>query len=98
MKMITLFLPERYIEYVDALVSGGLYPNRSEALRTGTWRLIMESVKLLKVYNDHAHQAAGIASQKSGKAPAEPFEDVLTGLEMLDDADIERAIDAIPSP
>ena len=48
MKMITLFLPEKYLEMLDHLVTSNLYPNRSEALRVATWKFISESVSLLK--------------------------------------------------
>jgi len=34
MKMITLHLPELYIQALDDLVKEGYYPNRSEAIRT----------------------------------------------------------------
>lgn len=47
MKMITLFLPEKYIEIVDMLVANNLYPNRSEALRTATWDMINKSIHVL---------------------------------------------------
>jgi len=33
MRLITLFLPDSYIETLDSLVEGKLYPNRSEAIR-----------------------------------------------------------------
>ncbi len=48
MKMITLFLPEKYLEMLDTLVASNLYPNRSEALRMATWKFLHESVAMLK--------------------------------------------------
>ncbi len=48
MKMITLFLPEKYLEMLDTLVAANMYPNRSEALRMATWKFLHESVNLLK--------------------------------------------------
>jgi Arc/MetJ-type ribon-helix-helix transcriptional regulator len=33
MKLITLYVPEKYLSMVDALVKRGLYPNRAEAIR-----------------------------------------------------------------
>nr|MDO8084111.1 ribbon-helix-helix domain-containing protein [Candidatus Sigynarchaeum springense] len=48
MKMITLFLPEKYLEMLDTLVAANLYPNRSEALRMATWKFLHESVAMLK--------------------------------------------------
>jgi len=48
MKMITLFLPEKYLEMLDTLVAENLYPNRSEALRIATFKFLHESVAMLK--------------------------------------------------
>ncbi|MHA1697305.1 MAG: ribbon-helix-helix domain-containing protein [Promethearchaeota archaeon] len=48
MKMITLFLPESYIEILDLLVARGLYPNRSEALRMAAWRFMEEGIRMLQ--------------------------------------------------
>ncbi len=48
MKMITLFLPEKYLEMLDTLVASNLYPNRSEALRMATWKFLHESVAMLR--------------------------------------------------
>ena len=33
MKLMTLHLPEKWVQKVDTLVEKGIYPNRSEALR-----------------------------------------------------------------
>lgn len=33
MKLVTLYLPERYIKTLDQLVTEGFYPNRAEAIR-----------------------------------------------------------------
>jgi Arc/MetJ-type ribon-helix-helix transcriptional regulator len=33
MKLITLYLPEPYIQALDQLVNGKYYPNRAEAIR-----------------------------------------------------------------
>ena len=46
--MITLFLPEKYLEMLDTLVAENLYPNRSEALRIATFKFLHESVDMLK--------------------------------------------------
>ncbi len=46
--MITLFLPEKYLEMLDTLVASNLYPNRSEALRMATWKFLHESVAMLR--------------------------------------------------
>ena len=52
MRMITLFLPEKYLEMLDSLVASNMYPNRSEALRMAAWKFIHESVSMLKASND----------------------------------------------
>jgi len=46
-RMVTLYLPELYIETLDRLVTEGLYPHRAEAIRvairdllnTEAWRV-----------------------------------------------------------
>jgi len=40
MKLITLYLPTKYIESLDQLVAEGFYPNRSEAIRLAVRDLI----------------------------------------------------------
>ena len=51
MKLISLNLPESYLEVLEILVADGKFPNRSEAIRVGirdlikTEYLIEESVK-----------------------------------------------------
>lgn len=52
MKMITLYLPEPYIEALDKLVSEKYYPNRAEAIRNAILDMIREELwsrKSLKV-------------------------------------------------
>ena len=40
MRMITLHLPEPYIQALDQLVDGKYYPNRAEAIRTAVRDLL----------------------------------------------------------
>ena len=40
MKLITLYLPEPYIEALDQLVNEKFYPNRAEAIRVAIRDLI----------------------------------------------------------
>lgn len=40
MKIISLKVPERYIEYLDKLVETGKYSSRSEAIRAAIFELI----------------------------------------------------------
>lgn len=47
MKMITINLPEKYVEVLDAMVEKGLYPNRSEAIRMATYIFVKQNVDVL---------------------------------------------------
>jgi antitoxin ParD1/3/4 len=49
MKMITLYLPEPYIEALNQLVSEKFYPNRAEAIRVAIRDLISDEVWRRKV-------------------------------------------------
>jgi antitoxin ParD1/3/4 len=40
MKVVTVHLPEAYVEAIDELVKRGLYPNRAEAIRMAVRDLI----------------------------------------------------------
>lgn len=42
MKVVTVHLPEAYIEAIDQLVKRRLYPNRAEAIRMAIRDFIME--------------------------------------------------------
>ncbi len=44
MKLITLHLPEPYLEALDRLVNEKLYPNRAEAIRAAVRDLIESEV------------------------------------------------------
>lgn len=44
MKLITLYLPEPYIEALDQLVNEKLYPNRAEAIRVAIRDLINNEI------------------------------------------------------
>lgn len=44
MKMLTVFIPEKYIESLDLLVIEELYPNRSEAIRSAIRDLIRNEI------------------------------------------------------
>lgn len=44
MKMITLYLPEPYIEALNQLVDEKFYPNRAEAIRVAIRDLISDEV------------------------------------------------------
>ncbi|MEM2104285.1 MAG: ribbon-helix-helix domain-containing protein [Candidatus Bathyarchaeia archaeon] len=44
MKLITLYLPEPYIEALDQLVNERFYPNRAEAIRVAIRDLINNEI------------------------------------------------------
>ena len=64
MRLITLYLPETYIQRLDQLVTAQLFPNRSEAIRVAVRDLLVSEPKLaaaiaeLKAENDKRDHAA----------------------------------------
>lgn len=44
--MITLFVPEKYLEAIENLISSNHFPNRSEAIRSAIRDLIIKEYKL----------------------------------------------------
>jgi len=46
MKLITLYLPEKYIQQLDLLVERKLYPNRAEAIRFAVRDLLLNESSL----------------------------------------------------
>ena len=44
MKMLTVYIPEKYLETLDLLVYEKLFPNRSEAIRTAIRDLIQKEI------------------------------------------------------
>jgi antitoxin ParD1/3/4 len=47
MKMLTVFIPEKYLEYLDLMVLEDCFPNRSEAIRIAI-RDLIRNEKILK--------------------------------------------------
>ena len=47
MKLITLHIPQKFIEALDELVAKGWYPNRSEAIRVAIRDFLREMRKFL---------------------------------------------------
>ncbi|MHA1473944.1 MAG: ribbon-helix-helix domain-containing protein [Promethearchaeota archaeon] len=46
MRMLSVFIPESYIESLDILVAEEIFPNRSEAIRSGIRDLIRNEMLL----------------------------------------------------
>jgi len=66
MKMITLYLPEPIIDYIDELVKQKRFPNRSEGLRV-----------IIQIYIDEdkrfrIHGLGGVPIQHAEKIEAQP--------------------------
>ena len=49
MKLITLHIPQKFIEALDELVAKGWYPNRSEAIRVAIRDFLREMKKFMIV-------------------------------------------------
>jgi Arc/MetJ-type ribon-helix-helix transcriptional regulator len=46
MRVVTVHLPEAYVEAIDQLVKKGLYPNRAEAIRMAVRDLLRREARL----------------------------------------------------
>lgn len=51
MKMISIFLPELYLEAIEDLIREGHFPNRSEAIRMAIRDLILKERNLVSQIN-----------------------------------------------
>lgn len=49
MKMLTVFIPEKYLEYLDLMVLDDSFPNRSEAIRIAIRDLIRNEMILKNI-------------------------------------------------
>ncbi|MCR8433805.1 MAG: ribbon-helix-helix domain-containing protein [Crenarchaeota archaeon] len=49
MRLITLHVPQRFIEALDELVAKGWYPNRSEAIRVAIRDFLKEMKKIIEM-------------------------------------------------
>lgn len=45
--MITLYLPEKYLELLDEIIDAGHFPNRSEAIRSAVRDLLKYEFSLM---------------------------------------------------
>ncbi|MHA1721179.1 MAG: ribbon-helix-helix domain-containing protein [Promethearchaeota archaeon] len=61
--MLTVFIPESYIETLDILVSEEIFPNRSEAIRVAIRDLIRNELLLKDVITKRKSEKAN-ASKK----------------------------------
>jgi Arc/MetJ-type ribon-helix-helix transcriptional regulator len=54
MKMLTVFIPESYIEFLDLLVVNERFPSRSEAIRSAIRDLVKQEFLFSKVIQNSA--------------------------------------------
>lgn len=54
MKMLTVFIPESYIEFLDLLVVNERFPSRSEAIRSAIRDLVKQEFLFTKVIQNSA--------------------------------------------
>ncbi|UYP47750.1 hypothetical protein NEF87_004035 [Candidatus Lokiarchaeum ossiferum] len=54
--MLTVYIPEAYIETLDLLVNEKLFPNRSEAIRTAVRDLIRNEIQLKKLIENRKNK------------------------------------------
>ncbi len=52
MKIITINLPEKYLAAIQILNDMGLYPSRSEAIRTALQNFLTDELKMFKNLED----------------------------------------------
>ncbi len=52
MKMLTVYIPESYIETLDLLVDEDLFPNRSEAIRIAIRDLIRNEMMFKNIISE----------------------------------------------
>ena len=53
MKMISVFIPESYLESLDVLIMDNHFPNRSEAIRVAIRELVQKEFELKKILETH---------------------------------------------
>lgn len=52
MKIITINLPEKYLQAIQILMDMGLYPSRSEAIRIALGNFLNKELKMFKELED----------------------------------------------
>ncbi len=76
MRVVTICMPESYVEGVDKLIKQGMYPNRSEVIRIAIRDLLVE-----ELWGGHSH---------TGSAPLVTLLDNLVPLIERDYAGTQR--------
>lgn len=67
MKIITINLPEKYLEAIQTLNDLGIYPSRSEAIRTALSEFLDEELKMFNNLEENTFKML-IRSKNNGRS------------------------------
>ncbi len=67
MKIITINLPEKYLEAIQTLNDLGVYPSRSEAIRTALSQFLDDELKMFNNLEDETFKML-VRSTKSNRS------------------------------
>lgn len=65
MKIITINLPEKYLEAIQTLNDLGVYPSRSEAIRTALSQFLSDELKMFQNLEDETFKMLVRSNQKN---------------------------------
>ncbi|TET01920.1 MAG: ribbon-helix-helix protein, CopG family [Promethearchaeota archaeon] len=65
MKIITINLPEKYLEAIQTLNDLGVYPSRSEAIRTALSEFLSDELKMFQNLEDETFKMLVRSNQKN---------------------------------
>ena len=67
MKIITINLPEKYLEAIQTLNDLGIYPSRSEAIRTALSEFLEDELKMFNSLEENTFKML-IRSKNNGRS------------------------------
>ncbi|MHA1391357.1 MAG: ribbon-helix-helix domain-containing protein [Promethearchaeota archaeon] len=65
MKIITINLPEKYLEAIQTLNDLGVYPSRSEAIRTALRQFLSDELKMFENLEEETFKMLVRSNQKN---------------------------------
>ena len=65
MKIITINLPEKYLEAIQTLNDLGVYPSRSEAIRTALREFLSDELKMFENLEEETFKMLVRSNQKN---------------------------------
>ncbi|MHA1486993.1 MAG: ribbon-helix-helix domain-containing protein [Promethearchaeota archaeon] len=65
MKIITINLPEKYLEAIQTLNDLGVYPSRSEAIRTALSQFLSDELKMFENLEEETFRMLVRSNQKN---------------------------------